>query len=480
MSELIYPTLDLFIYDLRDGLGDNNADIAANQEYILRRFPEGVHPLLKQRDAVEAEYVELLGNLGRETFDSSTTQYSLKGWYYPVRLGDSYGLLLDCSVEHSLGNVQQAKNEAFPVSCFSELKTEIETRLEKKPSTIGQVWMLSGQLANFTPDNAEVIAKECSQVSALNLNWDLDFRGKSPFLGGMLFEFWRYHLHIPSELPDTLKIHDIQDNHYVIIALYPDVETAKKASKFNFEWLRLFACRSKILWAYGQSQYLKKKLRDDFVAIQQYQKDFNQVKSGKLDLKKLRQTLVDAQETLWHYSVNLNYLATQKRTIEVNLLNYERRLERIKQKLTDLQVPSDLKFFDNFIENVKRRYLEQTKNDYESLNIGLTLVTDLINSIRGVTEIESSERDRAFQSTVAIVGVGLAASSFVASIAGQFPGATNPKEAAKYPVGSFLSQHGVPEPWLSPAVSATVSVGVGIVAAFVTWLGIKVFKCFRK
>jgi hypothetical protein len=97
-----------------------------------------------------------------------------------------------------------------------------------------------------------------------------------------------------------------------------------------------------------------------------------------------------------------------------------------------------------------------------------------------VTEIESSERDRAFQSTVAIVGVGLAASSFVASIAGQFPGATNPKEAAKYPVGSFLSQHGVPEPWLSPAVSATVSVGVGIVAAFVTWLGIKVFKCFRK
>lgn len=480
MSELIYPTLDLFIYDLRDGLGDNNADITANREYFLHRLPERVRDPLERRDEIEGEYIELLGNQGRETFDSSTTQYSLKGWYYPVRLGDSYGLLLDCSVEHSLGNVQQARNQAFPVNCFADLKAEIEKRLVNTPSTIGQVWMLSGQLSNFTSDNAEIIAKECSQVSAFNLNWDLDYRGQSPFLSGILFGFWQYRLHIPSDLHRNLNINDIQDNHHVIVAIYPDTNTAKEAAKFNFDWLRLFAYRSKIIWAYGQSQYLKKELRDAFVVIQQYQKDFNPSKSGKLDLKKLRQTLVNAQETLLNYSVNLNYLATQKRTIEVNLLNYERRLERIKQKLTDLQLPSDLKSFNNFIEDVNRRYLQQIKNDYESFNIGLTLLTDLINSIRGVTEIESSERDRNFQSTIAIVGVGLAASSFVASIAGQFPGATNPKDAAKYPVGSVISQLGIPDPWLSPAVSTTVSLGVGILAACFTWLIIKVAEYLRK
>lgn len=507
MSELIYPTLDLFIYDIRDGLGDNNADRIANQQHILRRFPERVHSLLEQRDAMEGEYVELLGKRGRETFERSTRQYSLKGWYYPVGLGDSYGLLLDCSVEHSLGHPELAKQEAIPTSCFAGLKAEIEKRLANTPSTIGQVWMLSGQLSNFNPDNAEAIAKECSQVSALNLNWDLDFRGKSPFLGGMLFEFCSYRLHIPSELPDTLSIQDIQDNHYVIIAIYPDTKTARKASEFNFDWLRLFAYRSKILWAYGQSQYLKQKLQDDFVAIQQYGKDFNKAKSGKLNLKKLRQTLVNAQETLWRYSVNLNYLSTQKRTIEINLLNYERRLETIqrklnaqqndndldllqqviekqletiKQKITNLQTPRDLECLQEFIEDVKHKYLEQTKNDYESLNIGLTLITDLINAIRGVTEIERSERDRNFQSTIAIVGVGLAASSFVASITGQFPGATNPKEAVKYPVGSVICQLGVPESWIFPAVSVTVSLGVGILAGFVTWLAIKVFECLRK
>jgi hypothetical protein len=161
-------------------------------------------------------------------------------------------------------------------------------------------------------------------------------------------------------------------------------------------------------------------------------------------------------------------------------LNYKRQLEKIKQNLSSSTIPNNFNVFNDFIEDVNRRYLEQIKNNYESLNIGLTLLTDLINSIRGVTEIENSERDRNFQNTIAIVGIGLAASSFVASIAGQFPGATNPKEAAKYPVGSIVSQLGVPEPWLSPAVSATVSLGIGVVAAIVTGLVIKVCELLKK
>jgi hypothetical protein len=114
------------------------------------------------------------------------------------------------------------------------------------------------------------------------------------------------------------------------------------------------------------------------------------------------------------------------------------------------------------------------------LNPGMTLFTDLANAIRAVTEIERSERDRAFQNTVAIVGVGLAAGSLAVSIAGQFPDATKPQDAAKYPVGSLLLQLGVTESWISPAVLTTVSLGVGIMAAVVTWLIIKAFESFRK
>jgi hypothetical protein len=108
------------------------------------------------------------------------------------------------------------------------------------------------------------------------------------------------------------------------------------------------------------------------------------------------------------------------------------------------------------------------------------LLGDLINSIRGVTEIDQAVRDRTFQNTVAIFGVGLAAGSIVASIATQFPGASNPKEAAKYPVGSALFQLGVPAPWLSPAISATVSLGIAVAFALLTAVLIKIGWLLRK
>ena len=266
----------------------------------------------------------------------------------------------------------------------------------------------------------------------------------------------------------------------VLIALYPNSETARKASEINFDWLRLFAYRSKILWAYGQSQYLRQKLKYRFVLIQQYLKDFDRAKTRNLNLKQLRKTLVDAQNTLAHYSIDLNYLNTQKRTVEVNLLNYGRRLKRMEQRLTEFQTVSDMEFLKKFSENVEARYLVQIERDYESFSLGVTLLGELINSIRGVTEIDQSERDRNFQNTVAILGVGLAAGSIVASIATQFPGASDPKEAAKYPLGSTLSQLGIADPWLVPAISATASIGIAVLAALITALVIKLSWFFKK
>jgi hypothetical protein len=486
MSDIIYPTLDLFLYDLRDGLGENTGEIADNQASFARKLPERTRSLIVHRDAtVEAEYVELLGHRGREHFDSSSQKYALKGYYYPVRLGDSYGLLLDCSVEHSLGHPERSKTEACPVSCLADLKAELDGRLADQPSTIGQVWMVSGQIPNFTPDKAEAITQACCQVPELELDWNRDFRGKSEFMGGMLFELWQYRFkrldNSSTSAPNPiLNIHQLQDNHSVLIALYPDQETAKKASQFNFDWLRLFAYRSKILWAYGQSQYLKKQLKDDFVAIQRYIKDFNKAQTRRLNLKKLRKTLVNAQNTLSNYSINLSYLNTQKRTIEVNLLNYRRRLDRIKQRLTDFQAASDLEFLKQFGDDVERRYLLQVQSDYESFSPGLALLGDLINSIRGVTEIDQAERDRNFQEIVAIFGVGLAAGALAASSAEQFPGMSDSKEVVEYPVGSALSQLGVSEAWLPPAILATVSLGITVLFALLTKLVITLSWLFRK
>ena len=481
MSDVFYPTVNLFLYDLRDGLGEENEDLKQRQEAFASRLPKGNRPLLQQRDReVEGvEYEELLGSRGKVRFEQVSQEYLLKGYYYPVRLGDSYALLLDCSVEHRLGDAERGRIEACPVSAFTILKAELETRLAGQASTIGQVWMLSAQIAEFAPDRAEEVAREiCRQVPELQLDWDLHYQGQDHFLGGMLFEFWHYRQMPLSSLHagkgSVREIHQLQENHCAMIALYPDRGSARVASTFDFDWLRLFFYRSKILWSYGQSRYLKKKLAEDFIAVQKYIEAFNQVNQRhRLNLKYLQQILIESQKTLTSYAIHLRYMSMLLQTMETNLLNYRRRLDRIQSRPIEFGSLNQIDCLKKFGDLVQDRYCLQVKSDYESLSPGLMLSQDLIAAIRGVAEIDQAKRDRTFQNTLAIVGLGLAAAALTATIAGQFPGANDPSEAAKFAVGSMLHLVGVPDVWLIAAVSMVWSIGSGVVVALATALMIQ-------
>jgi hypothetical protein len=39
MNQLIYPTLDLFLYDLRDGLGETETQINQNRVNFRKKLP---------------------------------------------------------------------------------------------------------------------------------------------------------------------------------------------------------------------------------------------------------------------------------------------------------------------------------------------------------------------------------------------------------------------------------------------------------
>jgi len=59
-----YPTLNLFLYDLRAGLGQNEADIEQNRADFKRKLPAHLdNALFDQLDngLFETEYLELLG-----------------------------------------------------------------------------------------------------------------------------------------------------------------------------------------------------------------------------------------------------------------------------------------------------------------------------------------------------------------------------------------------------------------------------------
>jgi hypothetical protein len=99
----------------------------------------------------------------------------------------------------------------------------------------------------------------------------------------------------------VIKLHYIfitpQTRYHVIIALYPDEASAKVASQFNFDWIRLLNYRSKIIWAYTQSRDLKQNIKDDFSTISDCVGELESNSYKNLDFKRLRRTLYSSLES---------------------------------------------------------------------------------------------------------------------------------------------------------------------------------------
>ena len=184
MSDIIYPTVNLFLYDLRDALGENKDQITKNREMFQRKLPESLHSSLFQFDTdFESEYVELLPRTPPRKepiyrFKDSSQSIPLEGYYYPVRLNDTYGLLLDCSIKN--------QTHPYPVRCIANLKSKIEQKVNGQVASLGQTWIISGEFPTNSDAKGqpETIAQECYQALIPNAKWSENFLGKGYLLTG--------------------------------------------------------------------------------------------------------------------------------------------------------------------------------------------------------------------------------------------------------------------------------------------------------
>lgn len=506
MAHLIYPTVDLFLYDLRRGLGQEDEDINKNRQHFAQKLPASIRPSVFENDTkFEGECIELLGE--DRTLDTTFTSSDYEGYYYPASLGDTYGLLLDCSVKN--------KTNPYPTSCISNIKAKIDERFKNQVTVLGLTWMISGELPSYLGANINPvsIAQECYQALIPNAKWQENFQGQGYFKGATIFELWRYN-NVNSEKNELTTI-DIQDNHHVIIVIYSNKVVADKAADLIADWMRLFSYRHKIIWSYQKSRIVKKDLQDNFVQIRRFAEKVEIEK-----FKELRQNVVNAQKILPKYTINLGDISALLRNIEVNSLNYNKRLIAIKECISEIQNEAeqrtlnkvlsnvlisllqaatanssvtdqsallaqlakwqdsyDIKFLEKFSDEVAKKYQLQIQKDYENLSPGLQLLQDLINASRAITEIDQAERDRTFQYWAGILGVGLASAALGLSVA-----IDKLDKNGNDPARSLLNKWVLPskslqEPqpwWFEPAIpliyGVSVGVSVGVIFAALNWL----------
>ncbi len=389
MSDLIYPTLDLFLYDLRYSLNATKEEKEKYRAKFIAKLLRLTEDIQFTYPDIETEYLELFPKQKQYKFTASAESKNLEGYYYPVCLNDTYGLQIDCSIDN--------QTEPQSADCIDFLKAEIEGGLQGQTATIGQTWMLSGWLPEIPTTTSEKIAADCYQVLVKDGNWEHDLKGKGIFLGSQIFELWRYQ---------PLG----KDNLHVIIIIYPNREIAKKAAKFYFDWMRLFCYRHKILWSYTQSRLIKNSLINYFQEAEEKKRKVTKKNIQTVSLQLIEVRLAEIQNILVYFSIELPKLYFQKHIVSINLLNYQRRLEIIQREASR---GDQLDFLKKFIQRAEDKYLIQITKDYENMELGLRLLETNINAIRSQIEVEKSQRDKNFQNLVTLIGAGTAVTALM-------------------------------------------------------------------
>ncbi|HEY9743728.1 MAG TPA: hypothetical protein V6C90_24845 [Coleofasciculaceae cyanobacterium] len=415
-TTLIYPTLELFLYDIREGLGQHTQRIDDNRKHFWQRIyselqnnsstkefqDETFIDKLKESEKSEANFIELLGADVVKHFERP-----LEGYYHPVLIGDTYALRVNCSGVYTDG-VRQSNYKPQPLKNLHSIQEEILSHINRQPGTIGQTWIMWGQLTDVH-QNPTQIALECyKQLAPAPHNWERDLKSKGQFLGATVFELWCP----PSDwsAPDKLS-----ENYHLLILLFPPNQSINlvgdSIAEIYLDLIHLFCYRNKALWAYGNSCQLAAKLKVETISIQSTIRNASQLHQQKtpsdLQMKRLREILSNSLTLFSRYAANLSDLNALGRTIEINLENYAKQLKMMEK----VEAGSDLEFLAEFSQFAAAKYLRQIEIEHTSLSYGLPSLENLIRTVEGIIGTYQTQSDRALNSTIAAASVGLATSA---------------------------------------------------------------------
>ncbi|MBD2409777.1 hypothetical protein H6H01_03430 [Nostoc calcicola FACHB-3891] len=139
-EQIIYPSIDLFVYDLKDGLGEDENQIKENCQNFCRKIYGDLDEANFQKQYIEflnykdnsGDVIELLGKAQTREFPSP-----VDGYYYPLQIGDIYALQVDYSGKLDANGKVNDAPQYIDDEPFVKLKAEITNRLSQQTGTIG-------------------------------------------------------------------------------------------------------------------------------------------------------------------------------------------------------------------------------------------------------------------------------------------------------------------------------------------------------
>lgn len=412
-GKLANPKLTLFAFHLCSNLAKGDKQPIDNADHLwhkcvtlgkllqtdptLDSLPEHLSNRNSQ-NSQQSDYLELFESDG-DKFVSFTTvsqpdKLPLTGGIYPLQLHDSYALDFTLVAPNSTVEINQLINLNFQ-GCL--LPCEIQ-------ASLGQTLVLFAKPVDFSGNHQE-LAAACVEA----LFQDLENQPKPYFiaegklLGSPIFEFDN-----AQENPSL--------NCHILVWLNTDEKTSELEESGNYyrPLLNLLCCRTKIIYVYYQAQRCNEEARKLYSQLEEKVEEFSNLKSDKKErLQQLEKLLTELPQIGLNYARYLRDIELHLITIETNAYNYRNcHKELVSCSVKEID---NLDFIQDFYASSCKIFQKQIKVNMSYLTVGRQLFQQMMETIRGIVEIEQAESDRNLQKTIQAVGFGIGAAGVVAT-----------------------------------------------------------------
>lgn len=334
-------------------------------------------------------------------------QPRLSGEIYPIQLHDT------CAADLTL----RYEDTTVEVSQISGLNPQGWLLPSNIQASLGQTLLLFAKPADNldNPQEFQEFAEAC--LEALLSNSGLDKKQFSchegQLLGSPIFECNNYQ-------------QDPRSQCHILIWLncHPETDTLEAKGDYYHPLFNLLCCRSKILFAYHEACRCYEGARRLYEQLEATGEALNTLKEERPErLKQLKGWLTEMPKASLEYARYQRDINAQLTAIYTNTKNYKTSLDTLRK----YTLPSDnLDFLQGFLDSECNQFQEQIKVDLDYLAPGGELFQKMIESMRGIVEIEGQEqqqedeevqrkRDQNLQNTIFFFGTAISAAGVVAS-----------------------------------------------------------------
>ena len=291
---------------------------------------------------------------------------SISGNLQPFLLHDTYAFDLTLSATNSDQDITAAELDLFePSSLF----------LDCSENTLGETIWFYGE-TEITDTECQDVANNLVTSFLKNTRFTARLVDEGSLLKVPLFEYEISQQNQPNQLYNILVWINNQ-------AITPEFDPV-----YDYLFGSLWT-RHNIEYVYQQGRESYNQARKVYSALEAKIKEFKQ----DLPLEELQKLLESMPELSMQYQRQLRNLQAHHTTIKTNQGNYQKYLQKFWQT-------GDISTWQEFGEITCKRYLDQIETYISYIQPGKDLISEFINTLRGLVEIEQAKCDRQSQITL--------------------------------------------------------------------------------